>query len=104
MEVGHIEIVAAFRALRAVPMLRPPEWLAASASCAGGAGILARNIPSDDADMTARGYDKLDIVVCNLYPFQKRVADPSTTIEDAVEEVDIGAARRQQRPARRAAS
>jgi len=42
--------------------------------------------------MTARGYDKLDIVVCNLYPFQKRVADPNTTIEDAVEEVDIGVA------------
>lgn len=55
-------------------------------------GILSRSIPSDDADMTARGYDKLDIVVCNLYPFQKRVADPNTTIEDAVEEVDIGVA------------
>ena len=40
--------------------------------------------------MAARGYDKLDIVVCNLYPFQKRVADPATTIDDAVEEVDIG--------------
>ena len=55
-------------------------------------GILARNIPSDDADMAARGYDKLDIVVCNLYPFQKRVEDPATTIDAAVEEVDIGAA------------
>jgi hypothetical protein len=42
--------------------------------------------------MAARGYDKLDLVVCNLYPFQKRVADPAITLEDAVEEVDIGKA------------
>ena len=40
--------------------------------------------------MEARGYNKLDVVVCNLYPFQKRVADPAITIDDAVEEVDIG--------------
>lgn len=53
-------------------------------------GILARNIESDNADMLARGYDKIDVVVCNLYPFQKKVAEPNITIADAVEEVDIG--------------
>jgi len=40
--------------------------------------------------MAARGYDHIDVVVCNLYPFQKKVAEPNVTIEQAVEEVDIG--------------
>ncbi|KAJ3322523.1 bifunctional phosphoribosylaminoimidazolecarboxamide formyltransferase/IMP cyclohydrolase, partial [Gonapodya sp. JEL0774] len=53
-------------------------------------GILARDIPQDDADMKARGYDKIDFVVCNLYPFQKTVAKEGVTIPEAVEEVDIG--------------
>ncbi|KAJ3329391.1 bifunctional phosphoribosylaminoimidazolecarboxamide formyltransferase/IMP cyclohydrolase [Blyttiomyces sp. JEL0837] len=53
-------------------------------------GILARDIPQDDADMAARGYDKIDIVVCNLYPFEKTIANPNVTIPMAVEEVDIG--------------
>ena len=53
-------------------------------------GILARNIPQDDADMKERGYDKIDFVVCNLYPFQKTVAKPNVTIPEAVEEIDIG--------------
>ena len=30
------------------------------------------------------------IVVCNLYPFVKTVADPSVKVEDAVEQIDIG--------------
>jgi phosphoribosylaminoimidazolecarboxamide formyltransferase/IMP cyclohydrolase len=53
-------------------------------------GILARDIPQDNADMEARGYDKIDFVVCNLYPFEKTVANPAVTIPQAVEEVDIG--------------
>ncbi|KAH9270360.1 hypothetical protein BASA83_007519 [Batrachochytrium salamandrivorans] len=53
-------------------------------------GILARDTPSDRADMQTRGYDMIDIVVCNLYPFQKTVAMPDVTVPQAVEEVDIG--------------
>ncbi|KAI9342480.1 cytidine deaminase-like protein [Zopfochytrium polystomum] len=53
-------------------------------------GILARDIPSDDADMTAGGYEKIDVVVCNLYPFEQTIARPDVTIPMAVEEVDIG--------------
>ncbi|KAJ3152561.1 bifunctional phosphoribosylaminoimidazolecarboxamide formyltransferase/IMP cyclohydrolase [Geranomyces variabilis] len=53
-------------------------------------GILARDIDSDNKDMTARGYDKIDIVVCNLYPFEKTIAKDGVTIPEAVEEVDIG--------------
>lgn len=53
-------------------------------------GILARDIPSDNADMAARNYDKIDIVVCNLYPFERTVAKENVTVAEAVEEVDIG--------------
>jgi phosphoribosylaminoimidazolecarboxamide formyltransferase/IMP cyclohydrolase len=40
--------------------------------------------------MEARGYNKIDYVVCNLYPFEKTVAKEGVTIPEAVEEVDIG--------------
>ncbi|KAJ3296297.1 Bifunctional purine biosynthesis protein ade10 [Borealophlyctis nickersoniae] len=53
-------------------------------------GILAQDTERDNADMAARGYDKIDFVVCNLYPFEKTVAKDGVTIAEAVEEVDIG--------------
>ena len=30
------------------------------------------------------------MVVCNLYPFEKTIADPDVTMEQAVEQIDIG--------------
>lgn len=30
------------------------------------------------------------VVVCNLYPFVKTVSNPSVTVDDAVEQIDIG--------------
>lgn len=53
-------------------------------------GILARQIPSDKADMEKLGFSLVRVVVCNLYPFVKTVASPSVTVEDAVEQIDIG--------------
>ena len=55
-------------------------------------GILARSsLASDVADMQARGYDFIDLVVCNLYPFEKTIAaKDGVTVAQAVEEVDIG--------------
>lgn len=53
-------------------------------------GILARNIDSDEADLLAQGIDKVDYVVCNLYPFKETVSKVAVTIGEAVEEVDIG--------------
>lgn len=54
-------------------------------------GILARStVPSDVQDMKDRGYNFIDFVVCNLYPFQKTVANPEVTVAQAVEEIDIG--------------
>lgn len=40
--------------------------------------------------MTARGYDYIDYVVCNLYPFEKTVSRPDCSLTDAVENIDIG--------------
>ncbi|KAA0722724.1 Bifunctional purine biosynthesis protein PURH [Triplophysa tibetana] len=54
------------------------------------AGILARQTPSDKADMETLGFSLVRVVVCNLYPFVKTVASPGVTVEDAVEQIDIG--------------
>ena len=54
------------------------------------AGILARN-NSEDLDTLARhGYAPIAMVVCNLYPFQETVARQSATLQDAIEQIDIG--------------
>ncbi len=53
-------------------------------------GILARNIASDQADLAAQGYHNIDLVVCNLYPFQQTVAQEDVTLAEAVEQIDIG--------------
>jgi hypothetical protein len=53
-------------------------------------GILARDNDSDQKDLDALGIEKVDFVVCNLYPFKETVAKPYVNIEEAVEEIDIG--------------
>jgi len=54
-------------------------------------GILARR---DDAshrsDLEAQGIDAIDVVVVNLYPFRRTVADPAVAFETAIENIDIG--------------
>lgn len=52
-------------------------------------GILARR-GQDDTVMDEHGIDTIDMVVVNLYPFEKTVAAPACTLEDAVENIDIG--------------
>nr|XP_012418111.1 PREDICTED: bifunctional purine biosynthesis protein PURH isoform X3 [Odobenus rosmarus divergens] len=54
------------------------------------AGILARNVPEDSADMARLDFSLIRVVVCNLYPFVKTVASPDVTVEQAVEQIDIG--------------
>jgi phosphoribosylaminoimidazolecarboxamide formyltransferase / IMP cyclohydrolase len=55
------------------------------------AGILARaDQPADIGELDQHGFAPIDIVVCNLYPFVEGVRDPATTIEQAVELIDIG--------------
>jgi phosphoribosylaminoimidazolecarboxamide formyltransferase/IMP cyclohydrolase len=52
-------------------------------------GILARR-GQDDAVMAEHGIAAIDMVVVNLYPFEATVARPDCTLEDAVENIDIG--------------
>jgi phosphoribosylaminoimidazolecarboxamide formyltransferase/IMP cyclohydrolase len=52
-------------------------------------GILARR-GIDDAVMQAHDIKPIDLVVINLYPFQSTVANPDCTLEDAIENIDIG--------------
>lgn len=53
-------------------------------------GILARLTESDQADLTRQGFNYIQLVVCNLYPFTATVAKPDVTIAAAVENIDIG--------------
>lgn len=53
-------------------------------------GILARNLENDEADLAAQGIEKVDYVVCNLYPFKETVSKVAVTVDEAVEEIDIG--------------
>lgn len=54
------------------------------------AGILARNSASDEKDLAEQNINKVDYVVCNLYPFKDTVNKINVTIPEAVEEIDIG--------------
>ncbi|WP_265497676.1 bifunctional phosphoribosylaminoimidazolecarboxamide formyltransferase/IMP cyclohydrolase [Providencia rustigianii] len=52
-------------------------------------GILGRR-GTDDAIMQEHDIAPIDMVVVNLYPFAQTVAKPNCTLEDAVENIDIG--------------
>ncbi|MGM0702706.1 MAG: bifunctional phosphoribosylaminoimidazolecarboxamide formyltransferase/IMP cyclohydrolase [Pseudomonadota bacterium] len=52
-------------------------------------GILGRR-GQDDAVMSEHAIAPIDMVVVNLYPFSQTVAKPDCTLEDAIENIDIG--------------
>jgi phosphoribosylaminoimidazolecarboxamide formyltransferase/IMP cyclohydrolase len=51
-------------------------------------GILGRD--SDREVMDAQGIDPIELVVVNLYPFGAVTANPDCSLEDAIENIDIG--------------
>ena len=54
-------------------------------------GILGRrDLMSHQEQMAAHGIVPIDLVVVNLYQFEKTVAKPGCTLEDAIENIDIG--------------
>ncbi|OGC04327.1 bifunctional phosphoribosylaminoimidazolecarboxamide formyltransferase/IMP cyclohydrolase [candidate division WOR-1 bacterium RIFOXYA12_FULL_43_27] len=54
-------------------------------------GILAnRSLEDHLKDMAKFKIKPIDIVVCNLYPFEDTVAKPDCTYEQAIEKIDIG--------------
>ncbi len=52
-------------------------------------GILGRR-GQDDSVMAEHGITPIDMVVVNLYPFEQTVAKPDCSLEDAIENIDIG--------------
>lgn len=52
-------------------------------------GLLGRR-GTDDAVMAEQGIAPIDLLVLNLYPFEATVAQPGCTLEDAIENIDIG--------------
>lgn len=51
-------------------------------------GILGR--AQDEAVMQEKDIPPIDLVIVNLYPFEAATADESCTLEDAIENIDIG--------------
>jgi len=52
-------------------------------------GILGRR-GIDDDEMRQHGFDPIDLVAVNLYPFEQTVARPDCPFDEAIENIDIG--------------
>ncbi len=54
-------------------------------------GLLGRrDLPEHVATMQEHHIPNIDLLVVNLYPFEETVAKPNCTLEDAIENIDIG--------------
>ncbi|MDO4539926.1 MAG: bifunctional phosphoribosylaminoimidazolecarboxamide formyltransferase/IMP cyclohydrolase [Syntrophomonadaceae bacterium] len=53
-------------------------------------GILARRIPEHLAELRYNEITPIDLVAVNLYPFRETVSKPGVSMEDAIENIDIG--------------
>lgn len=52
-------------------------------------GLLGRR-GTDDATMAEHGIEPIDLLAVNLYPFEQTIAREDATIDDAIENIDIG--------------
>ena len=55
-----------------------------------GAFLALRDNEKHVASMKEHGIDAIDLVVVNLYPFEKTVARDGVSLEEAIENIDIG--------------
>lgn len=89
------------RALRAASLpVTPVEQLTNLPEMLGGrvktlhpaihAGILVRDRADDMQELATHHYAPINMVVCNLYPFQQTIDTPGGTLQDALEQIDIG--------------
>ncbi len=53
-------------------------------------GLLARPTDEDHQQLLDLGWDYIDLVAVNLYPFEETIAKPDVTYADAIENIDIG--------------
>ena len=54
------------------------------------AGLLARDSDADRNDLEALGWEPIDLVAVNLYPFAQTVAAADVTFAAAIENIDVG--------------
>jgi phosphoribosylaminoimidazolecarboxamide formyltransferase/IMP cyclohydrolase len=83
-----------------IPVTAISEWSGAPEILGGrvktltpkvfGSILLDRTNPEHVADCARLGIPRVDVVVVNLYPFEKAVARPEATLADAVENIDVG--------------
>ena len=55
-----------------------------------GALLARRDVPAHMAALAAHGIETIDIVAVDLYPFEATVAKSGCTLDDAIENIDIG--------------
>jgi phosphoribosylaminoimidazolecarboxamide formyltransferase/IMP cyclohydrolase len=55
-----------------------------------GGLLYLRGNPAHEASVHQHGIQPIDLVVVNLYPFEQTVAKPDVTLEEAIENIDIG--------------
>jgi phosphoribosylaminoimidazolecarboxamide formyltransferase/IMP cyclohydrolase len=55
-----------------------------------GGLLQRRDDPEHLAQAKANDIPPIDLVVVNLYPFEQTVANPDVTLEEAIEQIDIG--------------
>lgn len=53
-------------------------------------GLLAKNTAEHQEELKKLDIKPIDIVVVNLYPFKETVAKPDVTLDEAIENIDIG--------------
>ena len=53
-------------------------------------GLLARSTENDHRQLLDLGWDYIDLVAVNLYPFEATVARPNVSYEEVIENIDIG--------------
>ena len=55
-----------------------------------GGLLYKRDNPKHVAEARECGFEPIDLVVVNLYPFEETVAKPNVTLSEAIENIDIG--------------
>jgi len=53
-------------------------------------GLLARDTAEDMLQLYDRGWAPIDLVVVNLYPFEATISQSGVSLEEAIEQIDIG--------------
>src|ERR1700730_1413232 len=55
-----------------------------------GGLLYKRGNPKHEAEARDHGFQPIDLVAVNLYPFEETIAKPNVTLPEAIEQIDIG--------------